>query len=58
MIIKNDIKIDIEYDGWYWHKNNKRDKARDSYVANRGVKILRVKSGSLLPKDEELIGAV
>ena len=27
-----DIKIDIEYDGWYWHQDKRKDFRRDKFV--------------------------
>lgn len=59
-IILNDknIKIDIEYDCWYWHKNQEKDMRRDYYSLRRGWKILRVKSGMKLPDKEELFDAI
>lgn len=39
----NDCKIDIEYDGWFWHQDKNRDIRRDNYVKSQGYKILRIK---------------
>lgn len=53
----DDIKIDIEYDGWYWHNINdmqEKDTERDSYVNKKGFKILRIKAGRSIPKEELL----
>lgn len=53
----NDIKIDIEYDGLFWHKNQEnRDRKRDYYVLNQGYKILRIKGNEKdeIPKKETL----
>jgi len=50
----NDIKIDIEYDCYYWHKNQQKDRHRDEFSKSQGWKILRVKSGHLLPTLEQL----
>ena len=47
-IFINNIKIDLEYDGWYWHDLNK-DRRRDEFLKSEGWKILRIKSGNLLP---------
>lgn len=54
----NNIKIDIEYDGWYWHQNQEKDKRRDYYHSRRGWKILRIKSAMKLPSKEELFEAI
>lgn len=42
--ILNEIKIDIEYDGKYWHQNQQKDRGRDEFV----------KSRRLIPSDEEI----
>lgn len=56
--IKN-IKIDIEYDGWYWHKNKvEYDMKRDYFVKSKGFKVLRIKGNYELPKKEQLIEAI
>lgn len=38
-----DEKINFEYDGLYWHKNDKRDKHRDNFLIKNGWKVLRFK---------------
>lgn len=50
-VIKIDnIKIDVEYDGWYWHKDRqKEDRRRDEYIKSKGYKILRIVSERSLP---------
>ena len=56
--IKN-IKIDIEYDGWYWHKDRlEYDMKRDYFVKSKGFKILRIKGNYKLPKKEQLVEAI
>ena len=53
----DDVKIDVEYDGWYWHNINdmqEKDTERDSYVNKKGFKILRIKAGRSIPKEELL----
>lgn len=45
-----DVKIDIEYDGWYWHKDSKKiDNIRNHIVNNNGYKILRIRSRNKIP---------
>lgn len=52
----DNLKIAIEYDGWYWHKDRlKQDYARDAYLKSEGWKILRVRSGTLQPENNELL---
>lgn len=59
LLIVNDEKIDVEYDGWYWHKDTEeRDKKRNYKVLNLGYKILRIKSKFLLPTEEQIKSAV
>lgn len=51
-----DCKIDIEYDGYNWHKNKQDfDRKRDNDVNRAGFKILRIKSGSKIPNKDELL---
>ena len=50
----NGVKIDIEYDGWFWHKNKQRDFARDKALLKLGYKTLRIKGGHDIPTIEQL----
>ena len=44
LIIVNGIKIDVEYDGNYWHKNKvEKDKERNEWLISNGYKVLRIK---------------
>ena len=54
----DDVKIDIEYDGWYWHQDKQRDRRRDEFFKNQGWKILRIRSGHKLPTEEQLFQAI
>lgn len=57
--IVNDCKIDIEYDGWYWHKNRlKQDEIRNDKCISSGIKVLRIKGGMKLPDIQELINSI
>ena len=39
-----DVKIDVEYDGMFWHQlNEEHDKTRDKVLIHMGYKILRIK---------------
>ena len=59
LLIVNGVKIDVEYDGWYWHKNRiKSDRKRNYKVISLGYKVLRIKSNYKLPTDEQIIDAV
>ncbi len=53
-IFTEDNKINIEYDGWYWH-NDIKDRRRDEYLKSEGWKILRIKSGRKIPDEMQLI---
>ena len=54
-IFIGDIKIDLEYDGWYWHQDQQKDIKRDRIVQKMGYKVLRIKGSSDIPKEEELL---
>lgn len=44
LLIINNIKIDVEYDGWYWHQNTQDyDRKRNHWLISLGYKILRIK---------------
>ena len=48
------VKIDVEYDGWFWHKDKQRDFARDKALLKLGYKTLRIKGGHNIPTIEQL----
>lgn len=54
----NDIKIDVEYDGWYWHQDEQKDIKRDKFLQQNGFKVLRIRSGRKLPTEEQLFEAI
>lgn len=54
IFINRNIKIDLEYDGWYWHQDNQRDRKRDEFLKSQGWKILRIRSGHKIPSFKEL----
>lgn len=58
LVLPNGILIDLEYDGQYWHKNKKKDYVRDVIVQKEGYRVIRIKSGSLLPTKEQLEEAI
>lgn len=53
-----DIKIDIEYDGIYWHQDKHKDFKRDCVVKKEGYKVIRIKSNNKLPTDKQIISAI
>lgn len=50
-----DKKIDIEYDGWYWHQDKEKDRRRDEIVKSQDWCVLRIKSGIKLPTMEQMV---
>lgn len=51
----NGVKIDVEYDGEFWHKNKiESDKRRDYYCMRRGYKVLRFFSKYNTPTKEQI----
>lgn len=60
MTIVNGNKIDIEYDGWFWHKDKQvEDRRRDNFVKSQGYKIIRfVAYENRVPTEQELCGAI
>lgn len=50
----NDVLIDIEYDGQYWHQDAQRDRRRDEIIKTYGYKVLRIKSRRLVPTLDQL----
>lgn len=56
-IFIDDKKIDIEYDGWYWHDTEQRrlkDKIRNEKLIKNGWKVIRILGGLLLPTRNDL----
>lgn len=51
----NDVNIDVEYDGWYWHQDIRKDIKRDKIIYKKGFKVLRIKSGYAIPSKEQLL---
>lgn len=52
-----DLKIDIEYDGIYWHTKNKdtislSDEKRDEFLRNTGWRVFRIRSTKNLTEEE------
>jgi very-short-patch-repair endonuclease len=55
----DDCKINIEYDGWYWHKDRlEADKRRNNFLINRGYKVLRIRSKRDLPTKEQIVTCI
>ena len=56
-LVANGVQIDIEYDAKFFH-DKQRDIKRDKFLQSQGFKILRVRSGHLLPTEQELFDAI
>lgn len=52
------IKIDIEYDGCYWHQDSQKDRQRDEFLKTQGWKILRIKSNRLIPDFTDILSLI
>lgn len=51
----NGVKIDVEFDGSYWHTGKEeKDARRDKYVQGCGCKVLRFFSSGKLPTKEQI----
>lgn len=57
-LLYDNIKIDIEYDGTYWHKDEQKDRRRDEIVKKYGYKILRIRGKQNPPTKEQLVEAI
>lgn len=51
-IFLDDIKIDVEYDGVYWHRDARKDELRDSFSIANGWKVIRFIGDDTLPPDD------
>lgn len=53
IIIKNNViyKFAIEFDGDYWHINNKNDEIKDKLLYNKGYKLFRINSKATITSD-------
>lgn len=59
LLTVNGIKIDCEWDGYYWHKKRKvQDDKRNKYLIHRGFKVLRVVSNHAFPSDEQILQGI
>ena len=58
-LVVNFIKIDVEYDGWYWHQFLKEeDNARDLFVNENGIRIIRIRGGVTTPSKTEMLDLI
>lgn len=56
-LITDKLMIAVEYDSWYFH-DSERDAQRDQVLLSLGWRVLRIKSGSLLPSRKVLLAAL
>lgn len=51
----NNNKIDVEYDGVYWHKNKRlKDKIRDDFLVSNGIKVFRISGNNKIPSSAQI----
>ncbi len=54
-----DLALAVEYDSWYWHAGHGQyDAKRDQDLHDAGWRVLRIRSNSLLPTEEQLDAAL
>jgi very-short-patch-repair endonuclease len=54
-----DLALAVEYDSWYWHAGREREDAqRDEKFISAGWRVLRIRSNSQLPTNEQLRAAI
>jgi len=53
-IFIGETKIDLEYDALFWHQDKNKDRRRDEFLKSEDWKILRIRSGKLLPTLEQI----
>lgn len=59
LLIIDDVLIDVEYDGWYWHQlKQESDAERDNYLISQGYKVLRFVSKGTMPDKELIVNCV
>lgn len=42
LVIVDDIQIDVEYDGLYWHQDKEYDRRRNHWLISKGYKVIRI----------------
>ena len=61
MVCFDGYKIDVEYDGLYYHKDRQeKDKRRNYFLIKQGYKVLRIKGNKKddIPTEEQIIKAI
>lgn len=55
MVIVNGCKVDVEYDGLFWHQGKEEyDRKRNYYVISNGYKVLRIKGKHKIPTKQQI----
>lgn len=54
----NGIKIDVEYDGEFWHQDRHKDIRRDYFTIGQGFKVLRFRGNYEVPTEEQIVDGV
>lgn len=54
----DDLAIALEYDSHYWHESEEKDLRRARKLIDLGWRVLRIKSGELLPTEHQLNDAI
>jgi len=57
-IIKGDLRIDVECDGEYYHRNKEKDNRRDFKVKNLGWKIMRLEEKEILESPQQCVDKI
>ena len=58
LLTLNEVKIDVEYDGEYWHQDKHKDIRRDYFTIGQGYKVLRFRGNYEIPTKEQIIEGV
>lgn len=54
----DNVNIDVEYDGSFWHSDANKDRKRDEFVKAQGYRILRIKSRRDTPVLQDLVNKI
>ncbi len=54
----NGIKIDIEYDGWFWHQDRRRDAIRNDLLIKNNWYVIRILSAYKIPDIDMLTNSI
>ena len=58
VVLFDDVKINIEYDGSFWHADANKDRKRDEFVKTHGYRVLRIKSRRSIPNLTDLVDKI